>query len=395
MTFLRFKWYLIVGLLIVVAAGVYFSRDRESVAQYKTKKVEQGEITAIVSATGKVNAVVTVQVGSQVSGTIQRLFADFNSRVKKGQIVAQIDPALFVAQVEEARAKLANDKANQEKARVVVVDAKRNLGRMEELLSKTLVAQSDKDTAQTAYDSAVAGLQAAEAQVLQDEASLKMAETNLRYTTILSPVDGIVISRNVDVGQTVAASLQAPTLFTIAQDLTEMQVDTSVDEADIGKVRLGQEAEFTVDAYPTSPFQGTVHDIYNQPLVVQNVVTYDAIIRVKNPDLKLKPGMTANITIKVGHQDNAIKLPNAALRYSPEKTPGTTIPTKSERADTAKVWVLQNGKAVPVTVTLGLNDGTYTEVVSGGLNPGDEVIVEKVQKSGASPSGGRPPFMRF
>jgi len=385
----------VVIFLIIVFVGFYFIRGGESVAQYKTKMVEQGEITAVVSATGKVNAVVTVQVGSQVSGTIQRLFADFNSGVKKGEIVAQIDPALFEAQVEQARAKLANDEANQEKARVVVVDAKRNLGRMEELLSKNLVAQSDKDTTQTAYDSALAELKAAEAQVLQDQASLKLAETNLRYTTIRSPVDGIVISRNVDVGQTVAASLQAPTLFTIAQDLTEMQVDTSVDEADIGKVRLGQEAEFTVDSYPTSPFHGTVHDIYNQPLVVQNVVTYDAIIRVKNPDLKLKPGMTANITIKVGHRDKVIKLPNAALRYSPEKTPGTATPPKSEKTDTTKVWVLKNGKAVPVTVTLGLNDGIYTEVVSGELNAGDEVIVEKIQKSGSSASGGRPPFMRF
>jgi len=395
MTLFRYKWYLIVGLLIIVSAGIYFFRDGKSAEQYKTKKVEQGEITATVSATGKVNAVVTVQVGTQVSGTIQRLFADFNSKVKKGQIVAQIDPALFAAQVDQARAKLATDEANVEKARVVVVDAKRNLGRMEELLSKNLVAQSDKDTTQTAYDSAMAEQKSAEAQVLQDQASLKMAETNLRYTTIQSPVDGIVISRNVDVGQTVAASLQAPTLFTIAQDLTEMQVDTSVDEADIGKVRLGQEAEFTVDSYPTSPFHGTVHDIYNQPLVVQNVVTYDAIIRVKNPDLKLKPGMTANITITVGHQDNAVKLPNAALRYSPEKTSSTANAPKSEKADTAKVWVLKNGRAVPVTVTLGLNDGIYTEVVSGELKPGDETIIEKVQKSGSSPSGGRPPFMRF
>jgi HlyD family secretion protein len=174
-----------------------------------------------------------------------------------------------------------------------------------------------------------------------------------------------------------------------------MQVDTSVDEADIGKVQLGQEAEFTVDAYPTNPFHGTVHDIYNQPLVVQNVVTYDAIIRVKNPDLKLKPGMTANITIKVGHRNNVIKLPNAALRYSPEKTSGTATPPKSGKADTATVWVLKNGKAVPVPVTLGLNDGIYTEVISGELNAGDEVIVEKIQKSGSLPSGGRPPFMRF
>ena len=392
----RKKWLLLIGIpVVVVTTGVILLRGGEADAQYKTAKVERGEITANVSATGKVNAVVTVQVGSQVSGTIQRLFVNFNSRVHKDQIVAQIDPALFQAQVEQARAKMENDQANVEKARVVLADAKRNLGRMAELLSKNLVSQSDKDAAQTAYDSALAGLKAAEAQVMQDHASLKLAETNLRYTTIRSPVDGIVISRNVDVGQTVAASLQAPTLFTIAQDLTEMQIDTSVDEADIGKVRVGQEAEFTVDAYPESPFQGTVHDIYNQPLIVQNVVTYDAIIRVKNPDLKLKPGMTANVTIRVGHSNDTIKLPNAALRFSPEKTPVQEVSTKSEKEKVPQVWILKNGKLVPVSVTLGLNEGSYTEMLSGDLSPGDEVVIEKIRKNGSSQGESRPPRMRF
>ena len=392
----RKKWLLLIGIpVVVVTTGVILLRGGEADAQYKTAKVERGEITANVSATGKVNAVVTVQVGSQVSGTIQRLFVNFNSRVHKDQIVAQIDPDLFQAQVEQARAKMENDQANVEKARVVLADAKRNLGRMAELLSKNLVSQSDKDAAQTAYDSALAGLKAAEAQVMQDHASLKLAETNLRYTTIRSPVDGIVISRNVDVGQTVAASLQAPTLFTIAQDLTEMQIDTSVDEADIGKVRVGQEAEFTVDAYPESPFQGTVHDIYNQPLIVQNVVTYDAIIRVKNPDLKLKPGMTANVTIRVGHSNDTIKLPNAALRFSPEKTPGQEVSTKSEKEKVPQVWILKNGKLVPVSVTLGLNEGSYTEMLSGDLSPGDEVVIEKIRKNGSSQGESRPPRMRF
>jgi len=275
------------------------------------------------------------------------------------------------------------------------VDAKRNLGRMEELLAKNLVAQSDKDTAQTANDSAAAALKAAAAQVVEDRAALELAKTNLRYTTIRSPVDGIVISRNVDVGQTVAASLQAPVLFTIAQDLTEMQVDSSVDEADIGQVKVGEEAEFTVDAYPSSPFHGTVHDVYNQPLIVQNVVTYDAIIRVKNPDLKLKPGMTANITITVGHKDDVIKLPNAGLRYRPEKASGTQAPVRTEPADTAEVWVLKQGKGVPVRVTLGLSDGAFTEVSGGNLSPGDEVITDRLRKESPSQSGGRAPSMRF
>jgi HlyD family secretion protein len=390
------KWYLWVGLLVVVIGGIiFFLQKKEATAQYKTVKVVQGEITSTISATGKVNAVVTVQVGSQVSGTIQRLFADFNSKVKKGQIVAQIDPALFNAQVEEARAKLANNEANVEKARVVLMDAQRNLKRMEELLSKNLVSQSDKDAAQTAYDSALAGLKASEAQVLQDRASLELSETNLRYTTIRSPVDGIVISRNVDVGQTVAASLQAPTLFTIAQDLTEMQVDSSVDEADIGKVQVGQEAEFTVDAFPESPFHGTVHDIYNQPIIVQNVVTYDAIIRVKNPDFKLKPGMTANITIKVGHKENTMKLPNSALRYKPEKESASDALPKEKKPGVTRVWVLKNKKPVPVLVTLGLSDGSYTELVAGDLKSGDEVIIESIRKNGSTQGRGRPPFMRF
>lgn len=390
------KWLVLAGLLIVAGVAMAMFRDGTQTAQYRTATVERGTITANVSATGKVNPVVTVQVGSQISGTIQRLFADFNSPVKKGQVVAQIDPALLHAQVEQARAKLVNDQANVEKARVMLADARRNLARMDELFSKSLIAQSDKDTAQTTHDSAAAEVKAADAQVVQDQAALALAETNLRYTTIVSPVDGIVISRNVDVGQTVAASLQAPILFSIAQDLTEMQVDTTVDEADIGVVKVGQEAEFTVDAYPESPFRGTVHDIYNQPITVQNVVTYDAIIRVKNPDLRLKPGMTANVTIKVGQRDDVIKLPNAALRYRPEKLSGGSSSPKTDKAShPAEVWLLKDGRATPARVTLGLSDGRFTEVVSGELRDGDEVIIEKIRKNAAPSSGGRPPSLRF
>jgi HlyD family secretion protein len=391
-------WWFVI-LCVAVAIGIVFLRRGESTVQYRTAAVERGSITATVSATGKVNAVVTVQVGSQVSGTIQKLFVDFNSPVKKGQVVAQIDPALFEAQVEQARAKLMNDEANAEKAKVELVDAKRNLGRMEELLAKNLIAQSDKDTAQTANDAAAAALKAAQAQVVQDRAALQLAETNLRYTTIRSPVDGIVISRNVDVGQTVAASLQAPVLFTIAQDLTEMQVDSSVDEADIGKVKVGQEAEFTVDAYPDSPFHGTVHDIYNEPIIVQNVVTYDAIIRVKNPDLTLKPGMTANVTVRVGGREGVVKLPNAALRYRPSKlrAPASASSKPSDAgkpSNVTEVWVLKKGKASPVPVTLGLSDGNFTEVVAGELHPGDQVITDEITKGGAV-TDGRLPRMRF
>ncbi|HLG21968.1 MAG TPA: efflux RND transporter periplasmic adaptor subunit [Candidatus Manganitrophaceae bacterium] len=395
------KWVWLAGLFIAAAGGAALFRNGEKGAEHRTAAVERGDITASVSATGKVNAVVTVQVGSQVSGTIQRLFADFNSRVKKGEVIAQIDPAILKVQVEQAKAKLANDEANTDKARVVLSDATRNLRRMEALLSRNFISQSDKDAAQTAADSAVAGLRAAETQVEQGRAALKLAETNLRYTTIVSPVDGIVISRNVDVGQTVAASLQAPTLFTIAQDLTEMQVDTSVDEADIGNVHVGQEAEFTVDAYPDSPFAGRVHDIYNQPITVQNVVTYDAIIRVKNPDLKLKPGMTANVRIKIGFKDNVLKLPNVALRYRPDKGGGPSTPVKQggtphlqAKAHEREVWVLREGKEVSVSVALGLSDGSFTEVISGDLKPEDQVITEKIRKNNSTQGSGRLP-MRF
>lgn len=389
------KGLLGIAVLVAIIAGVTLFRGGEKAAEYRTAKVEQGEITTSVSATGKVDAVVTVEVGSQVSGRVQKLFADFNSRVEKGQVVAQIDPSLFEAQVEQARAKLANDEANTEKARVLLADAKRALKRMETLFARDFVSESEKEAAQSAHDSAVANLKAAETQIAQDRASLKLVEANLRYATILSPVDGIVISRNVSVGQTVAASLQAPTLFTIAQDLMEMKVDTSVDEADIGRVAIGQEAEFTVDAYPDTPFRGTVQDIYNQPVVLQNVVTYAAIIRVKNPELKLRPGMTANVTIRVAHKENVLKLPNAALRYRPEGESGRSVPVKKGGGRTTDVWVLREGKELAVPVTLGLSDGSFTEVLSGDLKPGDRVITERLGGATAAPGGRRAPSMRF
>ncbi|NKE70731.1 efflux RND transporter periplasmic adaptor subunit [Candidatus Manganitrophus noduliformans] len=389
------KGLLGVAALVAIIAGVTLFRGGEKAAEYRTAKVEQGEITTSVSATGRVDAVVTVEVGSQVSGRVQKLFADFNSRVEKGQVVAQIDPSLFEAQVEQARAKLANDEANTEKARVLLADAKRALKRMETLFARDFVSESEKEAAQSAHDSAVANLKAAETQIAQDRASLKLVEENLRYATILSPVDGIVISRNVSVGQTVAASLQAPTLFTIAQDLMEMKVDTSVDEADIGRVAIGQEAEFTVDAYPDTPFRGTVQDIYNQPVVLQNVVTYAAIIRVKNPELKLRPGMTANVTIRVAHKENVLKLPNAALRYRPEGESGRSVPVKKGGGRTTDVWVLREGKELAVPVTLGLSDGSFTEVLSGDLKPGDRVITERLGGATSAPGGRRAPSMRF
>ena len=251
----------------------------------------------MVTASGNVNAVTTVLVGTQVSGTIKTIYADFNSPVKNGQLIAQIDPAIFEAQVEQARANLLSAKANLEKADASFIDAKRTMERNKALFSKELIARSEVDTAETNYETAKAQINASKAQVAQAEASLKVAETNLRYTRIISPVNGIVVSRNVDVGQTVAASFQTPTLFTIAQDLTKMQIDTNVAEADIGKVKQGQDVEFGVDAYSGVIFKGKVSQVRNAPINVQNVVTYNAVILVSNPELKLKPGMTANVSI--------------------------------------------------------------------------------------------------
>ena len=371
------KILIIFVVIIALSAGAYFLlRSDQNDQKYGTEKVTRGDIVATITATGAVNAVTTVLVGTQVSGTIKDIYVDFNSPVKKGQLIAQIDPAIFDAQVAQARANLLAAKANVEKAVVALADAKRTLNRQKELFAKNLVARSDVDAAETAYDTAGTQVSAAKAQVSQTEAALRIAETNLRYTRIISPVNGIVVSRNVDIGQTVAASFQTPTLFNIAQDLTKMQVDSSVAEADIGKIQVGQPVEFTVDAYPDSPFQGSVSEIRNAPITVQNVVTYDVVVKVDNPEMKLKPGMTANVSIIVSSKKNVLRIPNAALRFRP-----------SEKRDMAKqkekgngVWVLENKTLKRIAVTTGISDGMYTELLSDKIREGQELIVESLAK---------------
>ena len=519
-------WIILV--ILVAAAGfgyVYFFKDKGPAVKYRTARVEQGSISAYVTANGTVNAMITVLVGSQVSGTILKLYADYNTQVKTGQLVAQIDPAIFRAQVSQAKAKLENaratalnaqadiatarsnveaGKANVLKAKVSVADTQRSLNRAQELFQKNLIAASDRDTAQTNYDSALALLEAAQAQlkaneaqvessiakleacragIKQSEAELELAQVNLDHCRITAPVNGIVISRNVDVGQTVAASLQAPTLFTIAQDLTEMQVDTNVSEADVGRVAIGQDATFTVDAFPQTTFRGKVTEIRNAPITIQNVVTYDVVIQVKNPELKLRPGMTANASILVAHRDDVLRIPNAALRFRPDfaKREATTLKGKEaapsvappppslpslERlkaelnlspaqqaaishilADTQnelqgarkgspeaslakarqlsafarskissvlteeqrkkfdqmpeqtgtqtilpkfKIWVpVPQKRPMPVEITTGISDGSYTEVLAGPLQEGQEVILEAMagnNKGGSTPA---------
>jgi HlyD family secretion protein len=312
------KTILILVVLALAGGGGWWywtAHKKTNTVQFKTVNASRGNLRAMVTATGTVNAVTNVLVGTQVSGTIKEIFVDFNSPVKKGQLLAQIDPALSEARVAQAKANLQAAVANVEKSETALADATRTLERNRTLFTKNYIARSEFDAAETAQRSALAQLNMNKAQVEQQTANLNQEETNLRYTRILSPVNGIVISRNVDIGQTVAASFQTPTLFSIAEDLTRMQIDTNVDEADIGRVRVGQDVEFTVDAYPDSTFRGQVSEVRNAPTTIQNVVTYNVIVRVSNPELKLKPGMTANVSIVTAGAQNVLTIPNAALRF--------------------------------------------------------------------------------
>jgi len=427
----------------VLGLGAWTALRGPADTQYRTAPVTRGDIAATVSATGTPNAVVTVQVGSQVSGNILALYADFNTPVKKGQVVARIDPQIYQARVDQARATLnaqqaavvnaqaqiekskadvanaeaavATAKANAMHSQSAVNDARSKLGRRVELVKEGVLSQEDGETAQSTYDQAVASLdassaqvkaaqdsvnaaqaevrvaetslEAAQAQVKQQQASLAQAQADLDHTYIVAPVDGVVVSRNIDVGQTVAASLQAPTLFTIAQDLTKMQVDTNVSEADVGRVQVGMLATFTVDAYPGRLFHGSVTSIRKAAINVQNVITYDVVISFSNPDQKLFPGMTANVKILLDEHHNALRVPAAALRFRPAGAPANLKPGASA------VWVL-DGKRQPkaVPVTLGLTDGVSAEVTGSSLKEGDPVIVASFStKSGASaapPMGG-------
>ncbi len=369
-------------LIIAVTVGVLLLKKDKNNLRYRTEKVTRGDIVSSVTATGTVNPVTTVLVGTQVSGTIKHIYVDFNSPVRKGQIVAQIDPATFEAQVEQSRANLFTAQANLQKAEATLIDARRTMERYRTLFSKDLIARGDLDTAETNYETAKAQVEAAKAQVEQAKASLKVTETNLIYTRIVSPVDGIVISRNVDVGQTVAASFQTPTLFTIAQDLTKMQIDCNVSEADIGRVKIGQIVEFTVDAYPDILFKGKVYQIRNAPITVQNVVTYDVVVKVENPELKLKPGMTANVSIIVDVKGDVLRIPNAALRFRPPEAEKEKRPFKGKG-----VWVIENGKPARKEITPGISDGSFTEIISG-LTEGDSVIVEALSKEKKRPVTG-------
>jgi len=413
----RAAWAAVLVLLLGALLGASLVRSGEKL-HHLSAKVTEGEIRDVVDATGTVSAVITVQVGSQVSGTIAKLNADFNSRVRKGDVVAVIAPQLFegsllqaTADQENARANVTAAEANVTKAQATLAQTRAEYDRVTALARERVESQQAVDLAKANFETAQASVEAAKANILQaraqlhqKEAAVAVARTNLDYTVIRSPIDGIVVARNVDVGQTVAASLQAPTIFTIAQDLTKMLVYAKVDESDVGRISLGQPVTFKVDAFPKETFRGTLKEIRMNPSRIQNVVTYDTIVEFDNPDLKLFPGMTAYVTIPVATVANAVKLPNAALRYKPPYSvealkalyarhgldDGSRPPAggaaasapaagrRPARLEDAVVWkLLADGSVEPVKVALGITDHTYTEVtrvVTGTLRPGDEVV---------------------
>jgi HlyD family secretion protein len=392
--------------LVAAVAGFLYYRSRSDAppaVRWETSKVERGAIVAKVTATGTLSALVTVQVGSQVSGRLKEILVDFNSNVTKDQVIAKIDPQLFEAALAQARANHLAARANLTRAEVQAVEADRQYQRSKALGERKLIASAEIETAQANRDSMRAQVEAAKGAVAQAQASLQQAEVNLTYTTIRSPISGVVISRSVDVGQTVAASLQAPTLFVIAEDLRKMQVNTSVAEADIGKLRAGMEATFVVDAHPNKRFKGAVRQIRNAPQTLQNVVTYDAVIDVDNPELELRPGMTANVTFVYAKVDDAIRVPSSALRFrpSPEQLARAGVPVRGpgvgagggggggrrqaeESPGTRTVWILDGLIPRPVSIKTGVSDGSVTEVVEGELEEGMQLIV------GAGSGGDRP-----
>jgi HlyD family secretion protein len=413
------KKYLIILAVVLLISGIagFFYLKRTPEVSYKTVRIERGTIVSTVAATGNLSAVTTVQVGTQVSGTIQKLYVDYNSRVKKGQAIAEIDPSLFNASIEQSQGNFLSAEANLLKAKVTLTDAERTVNRNKKLLSDGIISQSDYDVAETAWQSARTSVKAAEGSVTQTRGSLMQSRTNLHYSVIRSPVDGVIISRAIDVGQTVAASFQTPTLFTIAQDLTKMQIEVSVDEADISRIQLDQKTSFTVDSYPEQGFRGKVVQIRNAPIINQNVVTYITVVNVDNTDLKLKPGMTANVSIEVARKEDVLKLPPAALRFKPKSkgdepkekrqagapssSPGAGReaggkPAGRKGTSGQQVYILKDNTPLAVPVKTGIANNSSIELIESSLKEGDEVIIEQIggdSKKKASSSGspmGRP-----
>ncbi len=357
-----------------ITLGAFYARKGDDAPTFATEAITRGDIVNVVSATGTLQAVTMVQVGSQVSGTVEALSADFNSMVREGQVLARLDQSNFASALEQARAALVNAEAEVERLRVGREAADSALARAQELTARQLLPAADLQTAETASRSAAAQVVGAQAKLVQARAAVDAANVNLAKTVIRSPIDGVVIARNVDVGQTVAASLSAPTLFVIAADLAEMQVNASIDESDLGQIRDDQAVTFRVDAYPTETFRGTVAQVRLNPTTANNVVTYAAIIDAPNPELKLKPGMTATVTIEVARRDDVLRVPTAALRFKPSAdvlaSQGVTAPP----GKSPTVWVATKGQLAPAAVQVGATDVTYTEIVNPALAEGTQVV---------------------
>jgi HlyD family secretion protein len=416
----RLIWLIAIGL--VVLFFVYrWTSGGDDAPEYTTTAVQTENVVSRVSTSGSLQAVVTVDVGSQVSGRIQELYADFNSKVKKGEKIAKIDPALFQASVVQAEANVMAARANVTRLTITAEDAERQAKRASEVYEQRLISETERDNAVATARSARAAVDQADGQLAQSRASLEQARTNLRYTDILSPTDGVVISRAVNVGQTVAASLSAPVIFTIAQDLRKMEVHTNVAESDIGRLKPGMRVSFTVDAYPGEPFRGSIRDIRNAPQVVQNVVTYDAVIDVANDDLKLKPGMTATVSVVTDRREDVLTVPNTALRFRPDSAGsaaagggpqfgagqnagGGGARERGQRRNREggedgpppvvkrTVYVLVNSEPQPREITTGLSDGRITEVTGGELREGEQVITGVAgqnRQGGQAPRGPR------
>ena len=401
---LKAAWPLgtLAALLMAVGGYVVFDgKETKGPMRYRTTAVSRGTMVSRITATGIINPLLSVLVGTQVTGRIKSLHADFSSVVKAGDVIARIDPSVFQARRDQAEASLITAKAAVASAKATLEQKRRELDRATSLLQQNFISQNEVDLVTSLYQAALAQMEVASAQVRQAEALLRAADLDLKYTVIRAPVDGIVIARTAEVGQTVTASFQTPNLFLIAQDLAQMQIDTNVSEADIGGIAPGNEAEFHVDAYPTEVFHGIVKQVRLAPLNIQNVVTYNVVIQVENKDVRLKPGMTAQVNITVFRRDDVLRLPSAALRYTPSDAdrPKSKAKSKSKEdaaSDTAPeadkggevVWKVGSGgspEAVPLQV--GMSDAQYVEVLEGALKEGDEIIigVEAARKKKSDP----------
>lgn len=380
------KFSALIAIIAVIFVLIFSLSKANTKPKFKLSKVETNTIIETVEASGTINPVKTVSIGSQVSGIISEIYVDFNSKVKKGELLAQIDPSLLQAQVNKATGDVNAARANYQKTSSILAYDKKNYTRYKNLYKKKYVATGDVDLAEATYNSDRAQLDAMSAQIAQTSASLQNNLTNLRYTRIISPVDGVVVSRAVDVGQTVAASFQTPTLFTVAQDLTKMQIEVSVSEADIGKVKEGQSVEYTLDGYGYETFSGKVSQVRLSPTTVSNVVTYTVIVQVNNDEGKLKPGMSANVSIITNKKTNVLCVENAALRFTPEEITG------GKKFKEQGIWLLKDKKPTRINIKRGVTDNEYTEIVSPEIKEGDDVIIGSLDKKKDANSN-KPPRM--